>query len=243
MDACITRLRVSVNDVKKVDKNRLKKLGASGVLEVGNNIQAIFGPRSDSIKSQMQDIMKGKHPRKVEVDPEEEVQEQIEDVNPDSLKGDVDMNNYSIYSPIKGKLMPITEVPDEVFAGKMMGDGFAIEPTDGTVVAPADAKVMNVFPTKHAIGLETKDGREILIHFGIDTVNLKGEGFEVLVEQGDEVKQGQELMKADLDYIAKHAKSTITPIVFTNLQDGEKVKIEKSGSVDHGEENIISIEK
>ncbi len=243
LDACITRLRVSVNDVKQVDKNRLKKLGASGVLEVGNNIQAIFGPRSDSIKSQMQDIMKGKRPRKVEVDPEEEVQEQIEDVNPESLKGDVEMSKKTIHSPIKGKLMPITEVPDEVFAGKMMGDGFAIEPTEGTVVAPTDAKIMNVFPTKHAIGLETTDGREILIHFGIDTVNLKGEGFEVLVEQGDEVKQGQELMKADIDYIAEHATSTITPIVFTNLQDGEKVTIEKSGSVDLGEENIISIEK
>ncbi|MGM7702229.1 glucose-specific PTS transporter subunit IIBC [Pseudalkalibacillus sp. Hm43] len=243
LDACITRLRVSVNDVKQVDKNRLKKLGASGVLEVGNNIQAIFGPRSDSIKSQMQDIMKGKRPRKVETNPEEEVQEQIEDVSPEALATDIDAKKASIVAPIKGELLPITEVPDEVFSGKMMGDGFAIKPSDGKVVSPADAKVMNVFPTKHAIGLETTDGREILIHFGIDTVNLKGEGFEVMVEQGDEVKQGQELMKADIDYIAEHAKSTITPIVFTNLQDGEKVTIEKSGSVDHGEEDIISIEK
>lgn len=243
LDACITRLRVSVNDVKQVDKNRLKKLGASGVLEVGNNIQAIFGPRSDSIKSQMQDIMKGKRPRKVETDPNEEVQEQIEDVSPEALATDIDAKKASIVSPIKGELLPITEVPDEVFSGKMMGDGFAVKPSDGTVVAPSDAKVMNVFPTKHAIGLETTDGREILIHFGIDTVNLKGEGFEVMVEQGDEVKQGQTLMKADLDYIAEHAKSIITPIVFTNLQDGEKVTIEKSGSVDQGEQDIISIEK
>ncbi|MCF6138142.1 glucose-specific PTS transporter subunit IIBC [Pseudalkalibacillus berkeleyi] len=243
LDACITRLRVSVNDVKKVDKNRLKKLGASGVLEVGNNIQAIFGPRSDAIKSQMQDIMKGKYPRKVEVDTEQEVREQVEDVNPESLKGEVEMSTMNIQSPIKGIILPITEVPDEVFAGKMMGDGFAIEPIEGTVVAPTDAKVVNVFPTKHAIGLETADGKEILIHFGIDTVNLKGEGFEVLVEQGDQVKQGQPILKADLDYIEKHAKSTVTPIVFTNLSDGESVNVNKSGQVDLGEEDIISFEK
>ncbi|MGP4080605.1 glucose-specific PTS transporter subunit IIBC [Pseudalkalibacillus sp. R45] len=243
LDACITRLRVSVNDVKKVDKARLKKLGASGVLEVGNNIQAIFGPKSDSIKSQMQDIMKGKRPRKVETDTDEEVQEQIEDVTPDALKSDLEEEKEMIVSPIKGEILPITEVPDQVFSGKMMGDGFAIKPEEGTVVSPIDGKVVNVFPTKHAIGLETAGGREILIHFGIDTVNLKGEGFEIMVEQGDEVKRGQTLMKADLDYISEHAASTITPIVFTNLQEGEKVKIEKSGSVDLNENDIISIEK
>ncbi|MCF6408699.1 glucose-specific PTS transporter subunit IIBC [Pseudalkalibacillus salsuginis] len=243
LDACITRLRVSVNDVKKVDKSRLKKLGASGVLEVGNNIQAIFGPKSDSIKSQMQDIMKGKRPRKVETDTGEEVQEQIEDVTPGALKNQVEVDKETIVSPIKGKILEITEVPDQVFSGKMMGDGFAIKPVEGTVVSPVDGKVVNVFPTKHAIGLETAGGREILIHFGIDTVNLKGKGFEIMVEQGDEVKKGQTLMKADLDYISKHAASIITPIVFTNLQEGEKVRIKKSGSVDHKEEDIISIEK
>ncbi|WP_408007126.1 glucose-specific PTS transporter subunit IIBC [Pseudalkalibacillus sp. A8] len=243
LDACITRLRVSVNDVKKVDKARLKKLGASGVLEVGNNIQAIFGPKSDSIKSQMQDIMKGKRPRKIETDTDEEVQEQIEDVTPGALKNEVEEDKEMIVSPIKGEILEITEVPDQVFSGRMMGDGFAIKPVDGTVVSPVDGRVVNVFPTKHAIGLETAGGREILIHFGIDTVNLKGEGFEIMVEQGDEVKKGQTLMKADLDYISKHAASIITPIVFTNLQEGEKVKIEKSGSVDHKEQDIISIEK
>ncbi len=243
LDACITRLRVSVNDVKKVDKARLKKLGASGVLEVGNNIQAIFGPKSDSIKSQMQDIMKGKRPRKVETDTDEEVQEQIEDVTPGALNNQVEEDKETIVSPMKGEILEITEVPDQVFSGKMMGDGFAIKPVDGTVVSPVDGKVVNVFPTKHAIGLETAGGREILIHFGIDTVNLKGEGFEIMVEQGYEVKKGQTLMKADLDYISKHAASIITPIVFTNLQEGEKVRIKKSGSVDQKEEDIISIEK
>ncbi|WLD95435.1 glucose-specific PTS transporter subunit IIBC [Alkalihalobacillus sp. AL-G] len=245
LDACITRLRVSVNDKEQVDKNRLKKLGASGVLEVGNNIQAIFGPKSDSIKSQMQDIISGKTPTPTETNPDEEIQEQIEEVNPGALQGEPgnEANQQPIAAPMTGKLLSITEVPDPVFGEKMMGDGFAIEPTNGTVVAPVDAKVVNVFPTKHAIGLETKAGREILIHVGIDTVNLKGEGFEVLVEQGDEVKQGQELLKVDLDYIAKHAQSTITPIVFTNLQDGETVSLEKAGSVDKGETNIIKINK
>ncbi|WP_372508720.1 glucose-specific PTS transporter subunit IIBC [Pseudalkalibacillus decolorationis] len=242
LDACITRLRVSVGDVKQVDKNRLKKLGASGVMEIGNNIQAIFGPKSDSIKSQMQDIMSGKTPAPARTDPNEEVREQIEEVNPMALQGEINENQL-IAAPMKGKILPISEVPDPVFGEKMMGDGFAIEPTEGTVVAPVDAKVVNVFPTKHAIGLETADGREILIHVGIDTVNLKGEGFELLVEQGNDVKQGQELLKVDLDYIAKHAQSTITPIVFTNLEDGESVFLEKTGTVEQGETSIIKINK
>ena len=152
LDACITRLRVSVNDIKNVNKNSLKKLGAAGVLEVGNNIQAIFGPRSETIKGQMKDIMEGKRPRVVEKAPEKGVEQQIEEVNPEALqterKGEDDF-----ISPIKGEIKPITEVPDQVFAGKMMGDGFAIVPTEGIVVSPVDGKIVNLFPTKHAIGI------------------------------------------------------------------------------------------
>ncbi|WP_174735116.1 glucose-specific PTS transporter subunit IIBC [Mesobacillus harenae] len=240
LDACITRLRVSVNDKQKVDKGRLKKLGAAGVLEVGENIQAIFGPRSEIIKGQMKDIMGGKKPRTVKVDPGKEVKQQIEDVNPDALQTE---NDNWLVSPIKGEIKPITEVPDAVFSGKMMGDGFAIIPSEGTVVSPVDGKIVNLFPTKHAIGLQTDSGREILIHFGIDTVNLKGEGFETLVSENEQVKKGQPLMNVDLDFIAKNATSTITPIVFTNLGDGEKVVLNKTGNVNLTEENIISITK
>ncbi|WP_062352722.1 glucose-specific PTS transporter subunit IIBC [Bacillus kwashiorkori] len=240
LDACITRLRVSVNDVKKVDKPRLQQLGAAGVLEVGNNIQAIFGPRSDAIKSQMKDIMEGRAPQTAKVDEEAEVQQQIEEVQPEVLQNEMSQNEI-IVAPLKGTLKPITEVPDQVFSGKMMGDGFAIEPEEGTVVSPVNGKVINVFPTKHAIGIQSEGGKEILIHFGIDTVNLKGEGFETLIKEGEHVKAGQPLFQADLDFIKSNVPSTITPIVFTNLQAGEQVIIKKNGKVELKEENIIEI--
>ncbi|MFP3719978.1 glucose-specific PTS transporter subunit IIBC, partial [Niallia circulans] len=225
LDACITRLRVSVNDIKSVDKDRLKKLGAAGVLEVGNNIQAIFGPRSETIKGQMRDIMSGKRPRPAaQPSMDKEVQEQIEEVNPSAMQSNITSED-SFVAPIKGELVPITEVPDAVFAGKMMGDGFAIIPSEGTVVSPVDGKIVNLFPTKHALGILADNGREILIHFGIDTVKLKGEGFETLVSENDQVKQGQPLLKVNLDYIKGNATATITPVVFTNLAEGEAVQI------------------
>src|SRR5690625_389162 len=231
LDACITRLRVSVNDIKNVDKKELEKLGAAGVLEVGNNIQAIFGPRSEIIKGQMQDIVSGKTPRPAaEVDQSKEVEQQIEEVNPESLQNKI-VEDEQITLPIKGKLVPITEVPDQVFAGKMMGDGFAMIPEDGLVVSPVNGKILNVFPTKHAIGIQSEGGREILIHFGIDTVKLKGEGFETLINEGDTVEAGQPLLKVDLDYIEANATSIITPIVFTNLAEDEQVVIE-NGAVE-----------
>lgn len=228
LDACITRLRVSVHEVENVDKSRLKKLGASGVLEVGNNIQAIFGPRSETIKGQMKDIMEGKRPRPVEKAPEK--------------KASVTGKDHFV-SPLRGEIKPITEVPDAVFSGKMMGDGFAILPSEGVVVSPVDGKIINFFPTKHALGILSTSGREILIHVGIDTVNLKGEGFEALVQENDEVQMGQPLLKVDLEVIKEKVPSIMTPIVFANLAEGEEVQLQKEGEVDMGEENIIIISK
>ncbi len=147
-----------------------------------------------------------------------------------------------IIIPITGRLLPITDVPDQVFSQKMMGDGFAIEPTNGTVLAPVAGKIVQVFPTKHAIGIETLDGTEILIHFGIDTVNLKGEGFETFVKQDDHVTQGQKLLDVNLDYVKENAPSIITPIIFTNLKENEMVRIEKEGSVERGDKGLISIQ-
>ena len=151
--------------------------------------------------------------------------------------------NEVFVAPIKGEIKPITEVPDQVFAGKMMGDGFAIVPAEGIVVSPVDGKIVNLFPTKHAIGILSDTGREILIHVGIDTVNLKGQGFETLVSENDIVEQGQPLLKVDLNYIKEHATSTITPIVFTNLAEGEKIVINKQGQVEVKQEGIIKITK
>jgi PTS system D-glucosamine-specific IIC component len=243
LDACITRLRVSVNDIKDVDKDQLKRLGAAGVLEVGNNIQAIFGPRSETIKGQMKDIMSGKKPRTTVKTPEKGVEQQIEEINPEALQTARKTEDEGFVAPLKGELKPITEVPDQVFAGKMMGDGFAIVPAEGTIVSPVNGKIVNLFPTKHAIGILSDSGREILIHVGIDTVNLKGQGFETLVSENDIVDQGQPLLKVDLDYIKEHATSTITPVVFTNLAEGEKVVIENPGQVNLKQTGIIKITK
>lgn len=229
LDACITRLRVSVEDKGNVDKKRLKKLGASGVMEVGNNIQAIFGPVSDSLRGQMQDIMNGKAPRPA-------AKTAAPTGNPGASVTPLEFN-----SPITGELLPISEVPDQVFSGKMVGDGFAIKPTEGKVFSPVNGKVVTVFPTKHAIGIAADNGTEILIHIGIDTVHLKGEGFTSHIEQGDLVEQGQLLMEMDLAYIAEHAASIITPVVFTNLEEGQSIQLNKSGSVTAADRNIMEI--
>ncbi len=227
LDACITRLRVQVNAKDEVNKDRLKALGAAGVLEVGNNIQAIFGPKSDTLKTQIKDIMTGKRPVMTKEENKVVTNHQSTD--------------EEIINPIEGEIISITEVPDQVFSGKMMGDGFAIIPSEGTVVSPVDGEIVNVFPTKHAIGILSKGGKEILIHIGIDTVKLNGEGFEVLVAQGDKVTKGQQLVKVDLHFIRENAPSTITPVVFTNLSEGQEVVIEKTGKQGKGEVGIIKI--
>ncbi|MCA0971818.1 glucose-specific PTS transporter subunit IIBC [Halobacillus litoralis] len=236
LDACITRLRVSVNDKDDVNKNRLKKLGASGVMEVGNNIQAIFGPVSDTLRGQMQDIIDGKTPRSR--DDQSDMMNDKKQAEAPVTKGELEF-----VSPITGTIMPITEVPDQVFSGKMMGDGFAIEPQDGKIVSPVNGKVLNVFPTKHAIGLEADNGMEILIHIGIDTVGLKGEGFTAMISEGDEVKQGQALMEVDLDFVKDNAPSIVTPIVFTNLQEDQSVNVKASGQVKLNEPDIVEIKQ
>ncbi|HWO74581.1 MAG TPA: glucose-specific PTS transporter subunit IIBC [Bacillus sp. (in: firmicutes)] len=242
LDACITRLRVSVNNVASVDKERLKRLGAAGVLEIGNNIQAIFGPRSDQIKGQMKDIMEGKTPRPMRepVHAVEEVQEQIEDVNPEALQNPVDQED-KIVAPMEGIIHPLEDVPDAVFSQKMMGDGFAVEPILGMVVSPVDGKIINVFPTKHAIGIQSVTGKEILVHIGINTVELKGEPFEVFVKEGDQVSAGQKIAQANLTIIKEKATSTMTPVIFTNLGPQERVQINKQGHIKLKDEKVVEI--
>ncbi|BBK63714.1 PTS system glucose-specific EIICBA component [Staphylococcus aureus] len=211
LDACITRLRVEVNDKSKVDVPGLKDLGASGVLEVGNNMQAIFGPKSDQIKHEMQQIMNGQvveHPTTME-DDKDETAVVAED------KSATSELSHIVHAPLTGEVTPLSEVPDQVFSEKMMGDGIAIKPSQGEVRAPFNGKVQMIFPTKHAIGLVSDSGLELLIHIGLDTVKLNGEGFTLHVEEGQEVKQGDLLINFDLDYIRNHAKSDITPIIVT----------------------------
>ncbi|MEC0130248.1 MULTISPECIES: glucose-specific PTS transporter subunit IIBC [Paenibacillus] len=239
LDACITRLRVEVKDKAGVDKNRLKKLGASGVLEVGNNVQAIFGTRSDTIKSQIQDVINGKTPAAsaapVVVTPEPEEEQQAGEAGEAIIKED-------IVSPVNGELLDITEVPDPVFSQKMTGDGFAFLSEDGKIASPVYGKVFNVFPSKHAIGIMSDGGKEVLVHIGVNTVKLKGQGFTVLVEEGDLVAAGQPIMEVDLEYVKAHAPSVISPVIFSNLPEGSSITLKKPGKVSIGDQDIITIQ-
>ncbi|MBL7555064.1 MAG: PTS transporter subunit EIIC [Bdellovibrionaceae bacterium] len=187
LDACITRLRLVVKSTDKVNKDALKRLGSSGVMITGQNVQAIFGVESDKIKDQIKAVI----------------------ANGPAAKS-------TFISPIEGEVMAIENTPDETFSQKILGDGYLIKPANGLVVAPFDAEVMHFFPTKHAIALKNSDDVEVLIHIGIDTVKMNGKGFKGFVEIGDQVKQGQKLIEFDLNLVKAEAKSELTPVVFTN---------------------------
>ena len=225
LDACITRLRVEVNDKSKVDVEGLKALGASGVLEVGNNMQAIFGPKSDQIKHDMARIMNGDITKPSETTVTEDTSDE-----PVQLE---EVKEIDIYAPGTGHIIPLSEVPDKVFSEKMMGDGIGFVPEKGEIVAPFDGTVKTIFPTKHAIGLESDTGIEVLIHIGIDTVKLNGEGFESLVDVNEPVTQGQPLMKINLAYLKEHAPSVVTPVIITNQGD-KTLTFDDVDSVDAG---------
>lgn len=233
LDACITRLRVEVNDKSRVDVPALKSLGASGVLEVGNNMQAIFGPKSDQIKHDIIRIMSGEITKPSETTVTEDEHDTVVPVT--------NSTKTYISAPGNGEIMPLTEVPDQVFADKLMGDGVAFVPKDDVIVSPITGTVKTIFPTLHAIGLETAEGLEVLIHIGIDTVKLEGQGFESLVSTDEAVEVGQPLIKIDIDYIQAHAQSMITPIVITNLTD-QTLIIESAQPVTVGQ-TIITIDE
>ncbi len=209
LDACITRLRVKVSDISKVNKEKLVDLGATGVIFIGENVQAIFGTQSDIIKSEMEQVIK------------------TPNTQPTS----------SFISPIEGEVKELCDVPDKVFSEGLMGKGFAINPKSGRIIAPFDGEVVTLFKTNHAIGLKDGEGREVLIHFGIDTVKLKGEGFTSKVQKGDRFKSGDLLLEVDLNFVRKNSPSIMTPIIFTNRV--EDLKINTLGSVVEGQSNII----
>lgn len=234
LDACITRLRVIVNDISEVDKEELKALGAAGVMEVGNNIQAIFGPKSDILKGQIKEIMEGKIPTEKKLENHDEIKD-IRDKNLEDIPED-------ILAPLTGNVIRIEDVPDKVFAEKMMGEGFAIEPLGNIVSAPVTGEITSLFTTKHAIGITSDNGLEILIHVGMDTVSLNGEGFTSYVKQGDRVKIGDKLLSVDFDIIREKVPSIVTPVVFTNLTENNKVEI-NYGEVTEGKDVVAVVIK
>ena len=232
VDCCATRLRCTVYDPKLVKEATLKATGASGVVYKGNGVQIIYGPHVTVIKSNLEEYLEAA-PETEEVVEDEPVQEEVKnDASVEDLKV---VETIIISSPITGVAADLEQAPDEVFAGKMLGDGGTVLPTDGVVVAPEDGEIGFIFDTKHAVGFITDSGVELLIHMGIDTVKLNGEGFEVLAEAGQKVKKGTPILKLDLDYIKENAPSLVSPVICTELPDNKKVRLLNSGEVKKGE--------
>jgi len=231
VDCCATRLRCTVHKSELVNEALLKQSGASGVIHKGVGVQIIYGPRVTVIKSNLEDYLVTAPNEEVSMNTvEEKVQEK-------EIQEKV-INTIILNSPLTGVTKDLSEAPDEVFASKMMGDGVVVIPTDGTVVAPADGEISFVFPSKHAVGLTTTDGIELLIHIGIDTVKLDGKGFEAFVKDGDKVKMGDKLLSFDLEFIKNNAPSIASPIICTALSSKQKVRLLNAGEIKAGEAMI-----
>ena len=230
VDCCATRLRCTVYKPELVDDAALKATGASGVVHKGNGVQVIYGPRVAVVKSNLEEYL--------ETAPNEEYISQqsavVEEVSGTEILEKV-INTIVISSPVNGVAADLSETPDEAFAGRMMGDGAMVLPEEDTIYAPEDGEVCFIFGTKHAVGFQTESGVAILLHIGIDTVKLDGKGFETLVKEGDWVKKGTPLMKVDLAYLKEHAPSLATPVLCTELEENQKVRLIANGPVKMGQ--------
>ena len=232
VDCCATRLRCSIADSSLVDEKLLKSTGAVGVIVKGQGIQIIYGPQVTVIKSELEAYLAEEHEEDTAetTDGAENMGTKVTAETEASVNlaesKNIAENTHKLYSPFQGVLKPITEAPDEAFASKAMGDGYLVMPENGTVVAPEDGEVMFVFPSKHAIGLKAADGTEYLLHIGVDTVKLNGEGFTVFVSDGQKIKKGDKLMEFDPAYIREHAVSDACIVIFTGLTEGESLSLE-----------------
>ncbi len=232
VDCCATRLRCTVHKSDLVDDALLKSTGASGVVHKGNGVQVIYGPRVTVIKSNLEDYLETAPDE--EYAPESEAKEETVSAAEGKPAGKV-VKTDIIGSPVNGVAADLSEAPDEAFAGRMMGDGAVVTPSEAMVYAPDDGEVSFVFETKHAIGFQTASGLALLLHMGIDTVNLNGQGFDVLVKDGDQVKKGDPLMKLDVEFLKNHAPSLASPVLCTELTENQKIRLLKSGTIKAGE--------
>ena len=224
VDACMTRLRVTVKDADKVgDAEQWKAEGAMGLVMKGQGVQAIYGPKADVLKSDIQDIL----------DSGEIIPETLPSQMTEAQQNTVHFKGLTeeVYSVADGQVVALEQVKDPVFAQKMMGDGFAVEPANGNIVSPVSGTVSSIFPTKHALGIVTEPGLEVLVHIGLDTVSLEGKPFTVHVAEGQKVAAGDLLVTADLDAIRAAGRETSTVVVFTNAEAIKSVKLEQTGSL------------
>lgn len=231
VDACMTRLRVTVKDADKVgDAEQWKAEGAMGLVMKGQGVQAIYGPKADVLKSDIQDIL----------DSGEVIPETLPTQMTEAQQNAVQYKGLTeeVYSVADGEVIALEQVKDPVFSQKMMGDGFAVEPENGNIVSPVSGTVSSVFPTKHALGLVTEAGLEVLVHIGLDTVSLEGKPFTVHVAEGQKVVVGDLLVTADLDAIRAAGRETSTIVVFTNGDVIKSVNLEQTGS--HAAKTVVA---
>ena len=242
VDCCATRLRCTVINPDLVNDAALKATGASGVIHKGNGVQVIYGPHVTVIKSNLEDYLETAPDMEYTESSEDlsgEINKKIEDKQENEPNADNEkkvVKTVVVSSPITGTAADLSTAPDEGFAGKMMGDGAVVTPEDAIIKAPEDGEVVFVFDTKHAIGFMTDSGLSLLLHIGIDTVKLDGKGFEVFVESGQKVKKGEPLMKIDIDYLKENAPSLVSPVLCTELEENQKVRLLKTGDIKAGDE-------
>jgi glucose PTS system EIICBA or EIICB component len=225
LDACITRLRLNLKDASKVNQSALKSLGAAGVLMAGNSVQAIFGTEAERIKDDIKAVISNGG----RIQTSEQTEAPSEAHKEAAVSG-----QYFLANPIEGEIVELDKVPDEVFSHKLLGDGFAVIPKGNKVYAPADGEITVLFPTKHAVAITTNEGLEVLVHVGVDTVGLNGEGFTAHAAQGDKVRKGDLLLTLDLELIKANAKSLISPVLITNMNSVENITLYK-GMKNNGE--------
>ena len=237
VDCCATRLRITVYDTERVNDEILKQTGSRGIVKKGQGVQIIYGPHVTVIKSNLEDYLETAPDTYAETTVLENTETKTEEttVSENAENETKAKSTIIISSPITGNADDLSAVPDEAFAGRMMGDGAAVTPTEAIITAPEDGEVAFVFDTKHAIGFETESGVELLIHVGVDTVSLNGEGFEVFVENGQKVKKGDAMMKINIPYLTEHAPSLCSPVLCTDLDDNQKIRLLAKGEIKAGE--------
>ena len=220
MECSATRLRCTVNDAALVKQDVLKASGASGVICKGNGVQVVYGPKVAVIKAKLEDYLEST-PKGPVVAP-----------SPAAASA---ANDTVLSACLNGTVVPLADVKDEAFASGVLGDGIAIEPSDGALVAPADGEISSTFETHHAVGMTTTDGAELLMHIGIDTVKLGGKHFTYLVNEGDKVKKGQPLIRFELEAIKAEGYPVTTPVIVCNTDDYAAVEAKAGGTVKQGD--------
>ncbi|GAA0487071.1 N-acetylglucosamine-specific PTS transporter subunit IIBC [Tatumella punctata] len=241
IDACITRLRLNVADAERVNDSLAKKLGAAGVIRLNKqSVQIVVGTQAESIARAMKKVLE-KGPVPAAGTPEPAARKAAENTPQQATRNSTQPVVATLVAPVSGKVVAIEDVPDEAFASKAVGDGLAILPSGSTVVSPLSGTVVKIFATHHAFCLESECGAEVVVHMGLDTVALEGNGFRCLITEGDSVVAGQPILEMDLDYLNSHARSMISPVVISNIDDYSGLTLLAGETVVAGETEIYQI--